>query len=82
VNAIYGLILHGGIPPEIEEDGVIGNGQVEALPTRFEGDEHDAGLFGIVEVLQDLLPLLLGHATVQPDVTDTLSSEEAFDAVM
>jgi len=44
VSAIDGLCLDGGIPPGIEDEDVIGGGEVQPESARLEADEEDAAI--------------------------------------
>jgi hypothetical protein len=44
VGAVDGLGLDGGVPPRIEQVDVVGGGQVEPQPSRFQADQEEPGV--------------------------------------
>ena len=42
VGAVDGLGFDGGVPPGVEEEDVVGAGEVEAEAAGFEGDEEES----------------------------------------
>ena len=50
VGAVDGLLLDGGVPPGVEEEDVVGGGEVEAEAAGFEADEEELAVVVILEV--------------------------------
>ena len=44
VGSVGRLILHGGVPPRVKMDHVVGGGKVEPLPARLQADEEEIAL--------------------------------------
>ena len=67
VGPVRGLVLHGGVPPGVHVDHVIGGGEVQSGPSRPEADE-EAFLFSPLEGGDLPLPLPGRSGAVQVGV--------------
>ena len=78
VGAIGGLIFHGGVPPGIHVDDIIGGGEVESGSACFEADEEDVA-FSSLEGIDALFAVLHGGAAVEVLVMNALFVEIGAD---
>ena len=74
VGAIGRLIFHGGVPPGIHVNDIIGSSEVESGPARFEADEEDVA-FSRLKRIDALFAVLHGGAAVEVLIADALFVE-------
>ncbi len=65
IGAIRGLILHGGIPPAVEVEDVVGRREIEARAARLEGENEERRPAIRLETLHHAIPPLDGRAAVE-----------------
>ena len=77
VGAVGGLVFDGGVPPWIEQEHVVGGGQVEPGPAGLERQQQHRRTAGVL--VTSLLTLALSACMVGPDhVRPTLSTPAQF----
>ena len=54
MDPVDGLGLHGGVPPGVQEEDVVGRMEGDPGPGRLERHEHDRGALGLLEGLHGL----------------------------
>ena len=64
VGSVGRLILHGGVPPRVKMDHVVGGGKVEPLPARLQADEEEIALARL-ECSHSRLAFPVGRGAVQ-----------------
>lgn len=69
VGSVGCLIFHGGVPPRIHVDDVVGGGQVETGSTCFEGDQEEVP-FTCLEAIDGFLTFCGWSRTVEVLVSD------------
>ena len=58
MGAIGRLLLHGRIPPGVEQEDMIGRRQIQTGAPRFEGNQHDGGAILCREAADDTCSIL------------------------
>jgi len=74
VGAVGGLILDGRVPPWIHVDDIIGCGQIQTGPARFEGDQEEIPFAGL-ESIDGVLAFCGGRSAIEVLVRDSESIE-------
>ena len=77
VRAVGGLIFHGGVPPGVEVDDVVGGREGEARSTSLEADEEYVA-FAALKGLDGLVALLTRRAAVEVLVIDAFLLHPVF----
>ena len=79
VGAIGCLILHGGVPPGVEQEDVVRRSEIQSGPARAQGDQHDRCPLGRVEAGDHPRPVPGG--TVETFKSDPRRIQGGFDPV-
>ncbi len=53
-STVGGLVFHGRVPPAVEVNYMVGGGQVQTHPARFQGKDHEGNVFFAAEALHEL----------------------------
>jgi hypothetical protein len=78
VCAVGGLLFDGGVPPGVEEDDVVGGGEVEAEAAGLEGDEEEVALAAL-EGVDEAFAFGGGGGAVEVEVWEGGGVEGAAD---
>ena len=79
--AILGLLVHGWVPVRIVEDNAVSSGEIDAdaaAPGRRNEAEY---LLVVVESINQLLPVVSAHRSVQPDINVAVQVQKLFKNV-
>ena len=78
VGSVDGLLLHGGIPPGIDEENVVGGGEIEAGIARHEADEKDVAIVVfLLKTADHFLPLGNGRIAIEVVIKGALLLQTA-----
>ena len=76
VGAVDGLRFDGGVPPGVEQEDVVGVGEVQSEAAGFEADEEKrAGRSRILELLDERLAIR--RLAVEVEIRDAFAIEDA-----
>ena len=68
ISPVGGLVFHGGIPPAVKMEDMVGPGEVQARAPGLQGQDEQGQAAAIgLEALHHLIPLLFGGPAVQEE---------------